>query len=61
MKRFIDGESRGQVTLLPECLEDYICEDNSARVIDLFVDQLDLRALRFEGMALAATGLGMFR
>jgi transposase len=56
MKRFIEGESRGQVTLLPECLDDYIGEENSVRVIDLFVDQLDLRALRFEGMAPALTG-----
>jgi transposase len=43
-------------TLLPECLDDYIGEDNSVRVIDLFVDQLDLHALRFEGMAPAVTG-----
>jgi transposase len=51
MKRFIEGESRGQVTLLPECLDDYIGEDNAVRVVDLFVDQLDLRALRFESSA----------
>jgi transposase len=56
MKRFIDGESRDQVTLLPECLDDYIGEDNSVRVIDLFVDQLDLCALGFEGMSPAVTG-----
>jgi transposase len=56
MKRFIEGDGRTQVTLLPECLDDYIGEDNSVRMIDLFVDQLDLRALHFQGMAPAATG-----
>jgi transposase len=56
MKRFIEGDGRAQVTLLPEYLDDYIGEDNSVRVIDLFVDQLDLRTLRFEGMAPAVTG-----
>ncbi|MGL5002355.1 MAG: IS1182 family transposase, partial [Casimicrobium sp.] len=56
MKRFIEGEGRGQVTLLPECLDDYIGEENSVRVIDLFVDQLDLRALQFEGINPAITG-----
>jgi transposase len=56
MNRFIEGESRGQVTLLPECLDDHIGEDNAVRVVDLFVDQLDLRALRFEGMTPAVTG-----
>ena len=42
MKRFIEGEDRNQNTLFPECLEDYIAEDNSVRVIDIFVDELDL-------------------
>jgi transposase len=56
MKRFIEGEDRHQVTLLPECLDDYIGEDNPVRVIDVFVDELDLRALGFEGVAPALTG-----
>ena len=38
MKRFIEGEDRTQVTLLPECLDDFIAEDNSVRVVDAFVD-----------------------
>ena len=38
MKRFIEGESRQQVTLMPEALDDYIGEDNPVRVIDLFVE-----------------------
>jgi transposase len=56
MKRFIVGQDRSQVTLLPECLDDYIGEDNPVRVIDAFVDELDLHALGFEGSEPAATG-----
>jgi len=56
MKRFIHGESRDQITLLPECLDDYIGEDNPVRVIDLFVDELDLANLGFDGAAPATTG-----
>ena len=49
MKRFIEGEDRTQVTLLPECLDDYIAEDNPVRVVDAFVEELDLKALGFDG------------
>ncbi|WP_455286869.1 IS1182 family transposase [Cupriavidus necator] len=56
MKRFIEGEDRHQVTLLPECLDDFIGEDNPVRVIDAFVDELDLHRLGFKGAAPAATG-----
>ncbi len=56
MKRFIEGEDRKQVTLLPECIEDYIGEDNPVRVVDVFVDELDLAGLGFDGAAPAATG-----
>lgn len=56
MKRFIEGESRTQVTLLPECLDDYIAEENPVRVVDVFVDELDLGAFGFEGVDPAATG-----
>jgi transposase len=56
MKRFVEGDDRSQVTLLPECLDDYIDEDNPVRVIDAFVDELDLHALGFEGAEPAATG-----
>lgn len=45
MKRFIEGEERSQVTLLPECLDDYITEDNPIRVVDVFVDELQLHEL----------------
>ena len=56
MKRFIEGEDRHQVTLLPECLDDYIGEDNPVRVVDVFVDELNLAALAFDGTAPASTG-----
>ena len=45
MKRFVEGEDRTQGALLPELLDDYVAEDNLVRVIDVFVDDLDLRAL----------------
>jgi hypothetical protein len=48
MKRFIEGEDLNQSTLFPECLEDYLAEDNPVRVIDVFVDELDLSQLGFE-------------
>lgn len=47
MKRFIEGVDRSQSTLFPERLEDFIAEDNPVRVVDVFVDQLDLRDLEF--------------
>jgi transposase len=56
VKRFVEGEGRTQVTLLPECLDDYIAEDNPVRVIDVFLDELDLTVLGFEGVAPAVTG-----
>ena len=45
MKRFVEGADRGQSTLLPECLDDWIDEENPVRVIDAFVDALDLADL----------------
>ena len=56
MKRFIEGEERTQITLLPECLEDYVAEDNPVRVVEVFVNELDLGALGFAGVDAAATG-----
>ena len=56
MKRFVQGEGRSQGTLLPEVLDDYVTENNAVRVIDVFVDQLDLGKLGFEGVEPAATG-----
>jgi transposase len=56
MKRFIDGADRGQSTLFPECVEDWIGEDNPVRVIDVLVDGLDLAELGFGGVDPEATG-----
>lgn len=55
MSRFVQGEDRRQPALLPSCLDDYVGEDNPARVIDVFVDELDLGGLGFV-VASAATG-----
>ncbi len=56
MKRFVEGISRRQATLFPECLEDWIDGDNPVRVIDAFVDRLDLVTLGFDGAVAEATG-----
>jgi transposase len=56
MRRFIEGEDRSQSTLFPEHLDDYIAEDNPVRVIDVFIDELDFRALGFEGTQPEVTG-----
>jgi transposase len=56
MHRFIDGEDRMQRTLLPNSLEDYVSEEHPVRVIEVFIDELDLTAMGFAGMTPAATG-----
>src|SRR5262247_2758014 len=56
MKRFVEGTDRKQSTLLPECLEDWVDENNSVQVIDVFVDELDLAELGFDGVAPEVTG-----
>ncbi len=56
MRRFVEGTDRGQSTLFPECLEDWICEDNPVRVIDVFVEGLDLAEHGFSGVDPEATG-----
>ena len=56
MKRFIEGTDRNQATLLPECLDDWVDESNPVRVVDAFVDALDLKQLSFEGMVPEVTG-----
>ena len=56
MKRFIQGTDRTQVTLFPEQLEDYVADDNPVRVVDVFVDQLDLGQLGFAGVSPMKTG-----
>jgi transposase len=56
MRRFVEGVDRGQATLFPECLQDWIDQDNPVRAIDAFVDNLDLSGLGFDGVAAEATG-----
>jgi len=56
MKRFVEGTDRAQSTLLPECLDDWIDEDNPVRVIDAFVEALDLAGLGFAGVEPEVTG-----
>lgn len=56
MKRFIQGRDRAQGISLPEQLDDYVTDENPVRVIDVFVDELYLATLRFEGVTPADTG-----
>jgi len=56
MKRFIEGENRSQSTLFPEMLDDYIAEDNAIRLIDAFVNKLELKQLGFNRVEASATG-----
>jgi transposase len=56
MKRFVEGTDRGQSTLLPECLDDWIDENNPVRVIDAFVEALNLAELGFVGVEPETTG-----
>jgi transposase len=56
MKRFVQGEARTQISLLPECLDDYVAEDNPVRVVEAFIDALDLHKLGFAGAVPQSTG-----
>lgn len=56
MKRIVEGAERGQSSLLPECLDDFIDESNPVRAIDVFVDALNLAEMGFEGIDPARTG-----
>ena len=56
MKRFVEVVDREQGTLFPERLDDYIGEDNPVRVVDVFVDELDLGVLGFDRVEPCATG-----
>ncbi|MCS3979245.1 transposase [Bradyrhizobium japonicum] len=49
MRRFVKQVDRGQSALLPECLDDFIDENNPVRVIDVFVEALELAEMSFEG------------
>lgn len=56
MKRFIQGANRAQLVLMPERLDDFVDEDNPVRVIDVYVESLNLGHLGFEGVTPCATG-----
>ena len=56
MMRFVGGADRHRIALPPHRLDDYVAEDNPVRVVDVFVDELDLAALGFAGVMPAATG-----
>src|ERR1700716_3699330 len=56
MRRFVEGADRGQSSLFPASLEDWIGEDNPVRVIDVLVDELDLAELGFSGVEAEVTG-----
>ena len=56
MKRFVQGEARAQMSLLPECLDDFVPEDNPVRVVEAFIDALPLEKLGFSGVVPQVTG-----
>ena len=56
MKRLVEGTDRRQTMLLPDCVDDYVAEDNPVRAVEAFVDALDLAALGFAGAVPKATG-----
>src|SRR5512137_877125 len=56
MKRFIQGENRTQSILFPETVDDYVADTNPVRIIDVFVDEIDLGKLGFDGVDPSATG-----
>lgn len=56
MKRFVEGEDRRQATLLPDCLDDYVADDNPVRVVEVYVEELDLLVLGFAGVVPEVTG-----
>jgi transposase len=56
MKRFVEGQDRSQLILLPDCLDDYVGEDNPVRIVDAFIDELVLAVLGFAGVVPEASG-----
>jgi hypothetical protein len=61
MRQFIEGTDRGQSTLFPDFLDDWVDENNPVRAIDAFVDRLPLADLGFDGVAPAETGRPGYR
>src|SRR6201984_1082833 len=56
VKRFVEGQDRAQLMVLPECLDDFVGEDNPVRVVDAFIEELDLAVLGFAGVVPEVTG-----
>ena len=56
MARYVEGCNRSQGFLLPECVDDYVDENNPVRAVDAFVDALDLAQLGFGRAVPAETG-----
>jgi transposase len=56
MSHHIKGQSRTQTTLFPEALDDFVTEDNPVRVVDVFVDGLELHDLGFESAVAKHSG-----
>ena len=56
MKRFVQGEDRGQGILLSELLDDYATDQNPVRIVNVFVDELNLEQIGFDGVNPSATG-----
>ncbi len=56
MSHHIKGQGRNQITLFPETLDDFVTEENPVRVVDAFVDELDLHALGFNRVIAKNTG-----
>jgi transposase len=50
MKRFVEGEDRRQATLLPDCLDDYVTEDNPVHLVEVFIDELDFGPWALRGL-----------
>lgn len=61
MSRFIEEQARSQSTLFPELLDEYISSDNPIRVIEAFVDGLDMRAMKFNRVEPSDTGRPGYR
>ena len=56
MPRFVEGCDRRQIALAPDCLDDYVTDGNPVRVVDAFINELDLAALGFAGVVPEVTG-----
>jgi transposase len=56
MKQFVEGDDRKQVMLLPECLDDFVAEDNPVRIVEAFVEELELEYLGFVGVTPSTAG-----